>query len=258
LTITATQITQWLAEFLWPLTRIGAMFLVAPIFSVQQVPVRFRLALAVLITLLILPVLPEFPVVSVFTVDGVLIAVHQVLIGLALGFLLQMAFQALVFGGQVMAYSMGLGFAHMMDPTNGVQVPVVAQFWLILAILAFLTMNGHLVLISALVDTFTVLPIAAEGLSRAGIWDILSWASRMFAAGLLMTMPIVASLLLVNIGMGMVSRASPQLNIFAVGFPVAMMAGFFLIWVTIPQVMHTFGNLITEAFEVAVQVLGEG
>ena len=121
-----------------------------------------------------------------------LIAGQQILIGIALGFLLQMAFQALVFGGQVMAYSMGLGFAHMMDPANGVQVPVVAQFWLILAMLAFLMMNGHLVLIAAVVDTFTVLPVATDGLTRAGIWDLLGWASRMFAAGLLMAMPLLS------------------------------------------------------------------
>ena len=102
-------------------------------------------------------VLPA-PVVSVFGADALLIALQQIVIGVALGFVLQMAFNALIFAGQAMAYSMGLGFASMMDPTNGVQVPVVAQFWLILAMLAFLMLNGHLVLISAIVETFSVLP----------------------------------------------------------------------------------------------------
>ena len=253
---TEAQISQWLAGVMWPLLRIGAMLMASPIFNIRQVPVRFRMLLAVLITLLVQPVLPQAPVVSVFSTDALLIAAQQIIIGVALGFLMQMAFQALIFGGQVMAYSMGLGFANMMDPTNGVQVPVVAQFWLILAMLAFVMMNGHLVLISAIVDTFTVLPVATDGLTRAGIWELLSWASRMFAAGVLMAMPVIISLLLINIGMGVVSRAAPQLNIFAIGFPITLMMGFLLIWMTLPQVMNSFGSLVTETFDRSVVLLG--
>ncbi|MGB5452757.1 MAG: flagellar biosynthetic protein FliR [Sedimenticolaceae bacterium] len=252
---TEAQISQWMAGFIWPLLRIGAMLMAAPVFNIRQVPVRFRMLMAVLITLLVQPVLPPSPVVSVFSTDALLIAVQQILVGVALGFLMQMAFQALIFGGQVMAYSMGLGFANMMDPTNGVQVPVVAQFWLILAMLAFVMMNGHLVLISAIVDTFTVIPVATDGLSRSGIWELLSWGSRMFAAGVLMAMPVIVALLLINIGMGVVSRAAPQLNIFAIGFPITLMMGFLLIWVTLPQVMTNFGSLVTEAFERSATVL---
>jgi flagellar biosynthetic protein FliR len=254
ISFTEAQLSQWLADFFWPLTRVSAMLMAAPVFSVRQVPLRVRLLLAVLITLLVQPILPPAPAVPVISVDGLTIAAQQVLIGIALGFLLQMAFQALVFGGQVMAYSMGLGFAHMMDPANGVQVPVVSQFWLILAMLAFLLTNGHLLLIAALVDTFSVVPIAADGLGRAGLMELLSWASRMFAAGLLMTMPVVIALLLVNIGMGIVSRAAPQLNIFAVGFPVTLMMGFILIWVTLPQVLKNFLGLVDEAFGFSVNV----
>ncbi len=252
---TEAQLSQWLAGFLWPLMRIGAMLMVAPIFSVRQVPVRLRLLLAVLITLVVQPVLPPAPVVSVFGADALLIALQQIVIGVALGFVLQMAFNALIFAGQAMAYSMGLGFASMMDPTNGVQVPVVAQFWLILAMLAFLMLNGHLVLISAIVETFSVLPVATDGLTRAGIWELVSWASRMFAAGVLMATPVIISLLLVNIGMGVVSRAAPQLNIFAIGFPITLLMGFVLIWMTIPQVMNSFGGLVTEAFARSALVL---
>ena len=253
---TEAQLSQWLADFFWPLLRIGAMLMAAPVFSVRQIPVRFRMLLALLITLVVQPVLPPAPVVPVFSTDALLLAVQQIAIGVALGFLMQMTFNALVFGGQVMAYSMGLGFANMMDPANGVQVPVVAQFWLILAMLAFLLMNGHLILITAIVDTFTVLPVATDGVSRAGIWELLSWASRMFAAGVLMAMPVIISLLLVNIGMGVVSRAAPQLNIFAIGFPITLMMGFLLIWMTLPQVMNNFGSLVTETFEHSALVLG--
>ena len=253
---TEAQISQWLAGFMWPLLRIGSMMMAAPIFSTRQIPVRFRLLLAVLVTLLVQPVLPDVPLVAVFSPDALLIAIQQIAIGVTLGFLMQMAFQALIFGGQVMAYSMGLGFANMMDPTNGVQVPVVSQFWLILAMLAFVMMNGHLVLISAVVDTFTVLPVATDGLTRAGVWELLAWASRMFAAGVLMALPVIISLLLINVGMGVVSRAAPQLNIFAIGFPITLMMGFLLIWMTLPQVMTGFGGLVTETFDRSAIVLG--
>lgn len=253
---TEAQISQWLADFFWPLMRMAAMLMAAPIFSIRQVPIRFRMLMAVLITLLVQPVLPPAPVIPVFSVDALLVLVQQIGIGLLLGFLMQMSFNALIFGGQVMAYSMGLGFANMMDPANGVQVPVVAQFWLILAMLAFVMMNGHLVLIAAVVDTFTVLPIATDGLTRAGIWDLLGWASRMFAAGLLMAMPVIVALLLINIGMGVVARAAPQLNIFAVGFPITLLMGFALIWVTLPQVMANFAGLVGETFERSATILG--
>lgn len=252
---TEQQLNQWLADFFWPLVRIAAMLMAAPIFSIRQIPVRFRMMLAALITILVQPALPPSPVVEVMSTDGLLILLQQIAIGAALGFMMQMSFNALIFGGQVMAYSMGLGFANMMDPANGVQVPVVAQFWLILAMLAFLMMNGHLVLISAVVDTFAVLPVATDGITRAGLWELLGWASRMFAAGLLMAMPVIVSLLLINIGMGVVSRAAPQLNIFAIGFPITLMMGFVLIWVTLPQVMANFAGLVGDTFDRSADVL---
>jgi flagellar biosynthetic protein FliR len=252
---TEQQLNQWLADFFWPLVRIAAMLMAAPIFSIRQIPVRFRMMLAALITILVQPALPPSPVVEVMSTDGLLILLQQIAIGAALGFMMQMSFNALIFGGQVMAYSMGLGFANMMDPANGVQVPVVAQFWLILAMLAFLMMNGHLVLISAVVDTFAVLPVATDGITRAGLWELLGWASRMFAAGLLMAMPVIISLLLINIGMGVVSRAAPQLNIFAIGFPITLMMGFVLIWVTLPQVMANFAGLVGDTFDRSADVL---
>lgn len=255
---TESQMNQWMADFFWPLVRIAAMFMVAPIFSIRQIQVRFRMMLAVLVTILVQPVLPSAPMVPVASAEAVLIAVQQIGIGAALGFLMQMAFNALIFGGQVMAYSMGLGFANMVDPTNGVSVPVVAQFWLIMAMLSFLMMNGHLILIAAIVDTFTIMPISIDAFGRAGLWELIGWASRMFASGLLMAMPVIISLLLVNIGMGIVSRAAPQLNIFAVGFPLTLTMGFVLIWVTLPQVMANFAILVGQTLERSVSVLNAG
>ena len=250
------QLQQWLADFFWPFVRIGAALMVAPIFSVRQVPARYRVVLAVMITLLVQPLIPPSPIVDLFGSEGILIALQQVGIGAMMGFVVQLAFNALVFGGQVMAYSMGLGFAHMMDPTNGVQVPVVSQYWLILAMLAFLLGNGHLLLLGSVAQSFHSLPIALDGLSRAGLWGVVSWSSRLFAAGLLMALPVIMALLLINIGMGVVSRAAPQLNIFAIGFPITLLMGFVVMWITLPQVMGGFGDLVNEALGVSVDLLG--
>lgn len=255
ITVSDAQLSQWLADFLWPLMRILALFSAAPVLNMRQIPARFRVLLAVMITLLVQPLLPAAPVVKVFGPEAFLLAMQQIGIGLAMGFLLQIVFQALIYGGQALAYSMGLGFAHMMDPQNGVQVPVVAQFYQILAMLAFLLGNGHLVLIQMVVDSFEVMPLATDVFGRAGLWGLLSWAGRIFSAGVLMALPVLISLLLVNIGMGVVGRAAPQLNIFAVGFPITLTFGFVLMWATLPQVLITFGELFDEAMSVALPML---
>lgn len=244
-----TTMVSFLAGFLWPLMRIGSVFMAAPIFSSRQVPARWRAALAVMITWIVMPILPPAPVVEIFSHEAMLIALQQIAIGVVMGFILQLVFAALIFAGQVVAYSMGLGFASMVDPQNGVQVPVISQFYLILTTLLFLVLNGHLILIELVVDSFKTVPVAVDGITRNTLWDIVIWGGRVFSGGLLMALPIVTALLVVNLGMGIITRAAPQLNIFAVGFPMTMMIGFIAMWVTLPEVLHNFGELVNEGFQ---------
>lgn len=240
------QLGQWMADLLYPFMRIAALFTAAPIFSLRQFPLRARVILALLVTWLLQPLIPSAPVVDTFGPASFLIAAQQIAIGLSMGFLLQMVFQALIFGGQAIAFSMGLGFAFMMDPQNGVQVPVVSQFYLLLATLAFVASNGHLVLLGVMADSFTVMPVGIEGIGREGIYNIITWASELFAAGVVMALPVIVALLLINIGMGVVGRAAPQLNIFAVGFPITLMTGLILMWLSLPQVLSRFGALVSD------------
>lgn len=252
---TDTQLQSWLAAFFWPFVRIGALVLSAPILSSRQTPLLFRIGFVLVLTWVLVPVIPPSPVVDAFSDAAFIMLLQQILIGVAMGFILQMVFAALIFGGQVIAYSMGLGFASMVDPQNGVQVPVVSQFYLILATLLFLVLNGHLVLIEMLAESFQTFPVAMTGISQNGLSEIVGWASRMFNAGLLMALPVVAALLLVNLGMGVIGRAAPQLNIFAVGFPVAILIGFMLIWITLPDVMGNFSELLEEALALIQRLL---
>jgi flagellar biosynthetic protein FliR len=252
---TEAQLNLWLAAFIWPLVRISSAVAAAPILSSRQTPAPIRIGLTLLLTWVMVPALPAPPVVELMSAEAGVILMQQVLIGLSIGFILQMVFAALVFGGQVIAYSMGLGFASMMDPQNGVQVPVVSQFYLILATLVFLLLDGHLVLIGLLAQSFHTFPVAVDGISRNNLSDIIGWGSQMFAGGVLMALPVMAALLLFNLGMGIVTRAAPQLNIFAVGFPMAILIGFLLMWVTLPIVMDNFGDLMEQGFNLIKRVL---
>lgn len=252
---TEGQILNAVSTFIWPLLRISAMFVTLPLFSLRAVPARVRLILALAITIIIMPLLPAYPPVEMFSYQGFLVAVAQLMIGLTSGFILQLVFSTLLFAGQGVALSMGLGFASMVDPQNGQQVPVIAQFYVIAGTLIFLSVDGHLVLIQMLVDSFKTLPVGIDGITKADIWTILMWSSRMFAGGLLLAMPIIVSLLLVNISLGVATRAAPQLNIFSVGFPVTLILGIILVWLTLPEVLSQFAGILTEAYDLAEKLL---
>lgn len=244
------QIMIWASSFFWPLLRISAMFVAIPIFSGRFVDSKILVGTALIITFFTIPLLPEYPVIDVLSHEGIMTGLQQTLIGISMGFVLQLVFSAIIFAGQGIAYSMGLGFASMVDPTTGVSVPVVSQFYLVISTLLFLTLGGHLVLIEMLIDSFHTLPIGSVGMERSDIWSILAWSSRIFSAGLLMAMPAIASLLMVNIAFGVVTRAAPQLNIFAVGFPITLVLGLLLMWVTLPSVLSNFTNLLAESYGV--------
>jgi flagellar biosynthetic protein FliR len=257
MTITELQFQTWLAAFLMPLIRIGALVAAAPVFNARQTPMRWRALLALILTLVIAPTLPPVPIIDPFTLTGALTIANEILIGVAVGVMLQMAFGAMVLAGQTIAHKMGLGFAQMVDPQNGVQVPVVSQYYLILATLLFLLLNGHLLFIDLLAESFRTLPIG-EGLQAADFYAIVGWGSEMFAGGLVVALPALAALLLVNLGFGVVGRAAPQLHIFAVGFPLAMLIGFAMIWLSLPGVMNGFENLMEGAFGLVRTLLGIG
>ncbi len=249
------QILNQVALFIWPLMRISTMFVSVPLFSIRAVPARVRLSLSVAITLVIMPLLPPLPPVEMFSYTGFMMALTQVMIGLTSGFILQLVFAAVVFAGQGVALSMGLGFSMMVDPQNGQQVPVIAQLYTVTTTLIFISLDGHLMLIQMLLDSFKTLPIGMDGIDKAGIWSIIEWSSTMFVGGLLLAMPVIASLLLVNIIFGVAARAAPQLQIFSVGFPVTLMLGLLLVWKTLPDALDQFSGMLTEGYDFIGQLL---
>lgn len=251
----ADDILRWVASLVWPFVRISAMLLVAPIFGARSVNVRARMGLGLLLAILIAPQLPEPPAVDPISLAGLVVAFQEALIGIAMGFVLQMAFSALNQAGEAIALSMGLGFASTVDPVGGIQVPMISQYFTILATLIFLALNGHLVLLELLLRSFDTLPISGGGLARDDLWAVVGFATAMFSGGLLIALPAVASLLLINLAMGVITRAAPQLNVFAVGFPVTLLAGFIIILLTLPGLAARIGELLMAAFPLIQQLL---
>ncbi len=249
------ELLQYLASFVWPFFRISSMFISVPVFSVRALPAKVRVMLSALITFVIMPTLPAMPNIQVFGYQGVMVTLQQVVLGLTSGFILQMVFSIMLFAGQTIAYSMGLGFASMVDPATGVQVPVIAQLFVIGGSLLFLAVDGHLLLIEMLAQSFHTLPVGAIGMDKTDLWRVISWSSLIFADGLLLSMPVMATLLFVNISFGVASKAAPQLQIFGVGFPITIMLGMVLIWIGLPTMLEGFSDMLHSGFALIGELL---
>ncbi len=241
------QIEAWIAHAYFPFVRIGACLMVAPIFGARFVPARVRVLLAVAITALVLPLLPPV-VVKPLSAEGVVITIHQVLIGAATGFVLQVAFDALAMGGQLLANGMGLGFAFNVDPLRGTGTAVLGQFYMVLVTLTFLALDGHVALVATLVGGFQRMPVAGAAAGAETWWTVATWGSQLFAGALRVALPGMTALLVANLALGVVSRAAPTLNLFAVGFPAMVLFGLVIVLFGLPAVQSGFVELIDAAF----------
>jgi flagellar biosynthesis protein FliR len=249
ITLTTGQLEAWLAQYLWPFIRIGACFMVAPAFGAQYVPPRIRIVLAGAITIIVAPLLAEPKGITAFSAAGVIVTIQQIIIGVTIGFLVQLLFDAVTLGGQLLANSMGLSFAFNTDPVHGVETPVVGTLYSMLVMLTFLALNGHLALIEALVGGFRALPVGTNGLGQDGLWSICIWGAQLFSGALSIALPGVTALLIVNIAFGVMSRAAPQLNLFAVGFPITLVFGLLIILAGLPAMQATFTHLLSDTFD---------
>jgi flagellar biosynthetic protein FliR len=256
ITLTTGQLDAWLAQLLWPFIRIGSCFMVAPAFGAQFVPARIRIVLAGAITIIVAPLIPPPAGITAFSAAGLVVTAQQIVIGVAIGFSLQLLFDAVTLGGQLLANSMGLSFAFNTDPIHGVETPVLGTLYSMLVMLTFLALNGHLALIEVLVDGFRTLPIGTTGLGQEGLWTIAIWGAQLFSGALAIALPGVTALLIVNIAFGVMSRAAPQLNLFAVGFPISLVFGLLIVLAGLPSMQGTFTHLLAGAFDLLRKLTG--
>lgn len=252
---TQLQLDTWISGLVLSFMRIAALLIAAPLFGARSIPMRVRVSLALVLSIMVLPILPPAPPMELFSFPMMLAIGRELLIGLMAGFVLQLVFAALAIAGEVIALGMGLGFASLVDPDKGIQVPVVGQLLVIMATLLFLAMDGHLALVRFMVLSFSGVPVGG-GISFENFAAIAGWGSVMFGHAVMIALPAVGGLLLANLAMGVVTRAAPQLNIFAVGFPMTLLLGFVLLYATVGTIGSRFGELLAEGFGMIGWLLG--
>lgn len=240
LTFTDTQVLAWLTPVLWPFLRILALFGAMPVLGQRGVPMRMRVALSFLIAVCAQASLPEMPVVPLDSGLAMLLVVQQMLIGLTLAFAARIVFAAIEFAGEVIGLQMGLNFAGFFDPMTGGEATAVSKFFGISISWLFIVINGHLLLISAVVQSFQAFPVGPEPFAFLREVQPQIWGAEVFRLGLWIAMPLVAMLLFVNLVLGIISRVAQQMNIFAIGFPITLGVGLIGVLLTLPMMQVPF------------------
>jgi len=250
LSLTESQVMAWIGTFLWTFMRIYMVVLTMPVLGSKSVPQSVRVLLCIMISWTLLPSIEPVFGVDLLSLESLLISVQQLLIGILMGFVLLLVSAGLTFAGQSIAFAMGLGFASMVDPQNGTNVPVLGQLFVIVSTLIFLQVNGHIIMLGLLSDSFQTLPIAIDGLTRNTYWELITWSSRIFVVGIMMALPAIAGIMLVNVGLGVMTKVAPQMNIFSVGFAVNIFFGLFLMIAILPSMMEAYTEFLAEGFGV--------
>ncbi len=250
------QIMSWLASAWLPFVRIGGAMMTAPLFSGNTIPRRARLIIALFVTVAVLPVLPPLPAINLLGFEALLLAASELIIGLAMGFIIQLVFDGIILGGQLIANGMGLGFAMMVDPQRGIQVPVLSQYLLIMIMLLFVCLNGHLDFLSLLIRSFEYWPIGHNPLSAEQLASVAVHGRDLFSGAVRIAIPAIIALLVVQLAVGVISRAAPTLNLFAVGFPLAMLVGFLVVDQLIPNLLPVLQAMLESAQFVVQSLLG--
>lgn len=226
ISFTSAQLNAWIVAFIYPVARILAFASTAPILNNAGLPKRIRLLLGLALALAIAPNLPPMPHIVPNSGAGILLLIHEILIGSAMGFAIRLIYAGVDMGGQVIGMQMGLGFATAYDPLNTTQTVVIANLMTMITSLLFLSINGHLIYVATLAQSFQALPISLTPLAASGWQTLVLMANKIFAIGLILALPVITVLLITNLSLGVLNRAAPQLNLFAIGFPITLAAGF--------------------------------
>ncbi|MBK7768191.1 MAG: flagellar biosynthetic protein FliR [Sulfuritalea sp.] len=255
ISITSAQLDAWIALFVFPLTRILGLLASAPVFNNSALPVRVRLIAGLAIALAVAPALPPLPAIPASSWIGLAVMAQQMLIGVLLGFTLRISFAAVDLAGELIGLQMGLSFATFFDPDSGGQTPVVSEFLGLLTALVFLALNGHLLTLTVLAESFTLLPVSTTPIHVAAFASLMAWSAILFSTGLLLALPLITALLIANIALGVLARIAQQLNLFSVGFTVTLALGFLVLLLSLPYIGAAMEGLFTRGFEAMGMVM---
>ncbi|MDR2188561.1 MAG: flagellar biosynthetic protein FliR [Azonexus sp.] len=251
ISLSSAQIDAWIAALFFPLARVLAFIATVPLWSTAVIPQRTRLILGLAITLAIAPLLPPMPAVQPATLAGLWILLQQMLVGIGMGFAARIVFSAFDLAGEFMGFQVGLGFATFYDPLRGSQTPVVAEFMNLMTLLLLLSMNGHLLYFATLAQSFVAIPVSATPLAAESWINLVNLGGHIFSAGLLISLPVVVAMMTTNLALAVLTRAAPQLNIFALGFPMTLIGGFFVLAVG----LNYMATPIQGVFEIALEAM---
>jgi len=250
ITFTEAQLTAWLSPLIWPFLRTLAVFTSAPVFSSKSFPVRARIGLAFFIALAAQPTLGLQPVISINSSAALGAVMQQVGVGLAIGFAVRVVFSAVELAGEVVGFQMGLGFASFFDPTFSTQSSAVARFFGQMALFMFIVMNGHLLVLMAVIKSFQNFPVDQNFLDALKQMKVLDLGVDLFASGLWIALPLIGMLMFANLALGIVSRVAPQISIFSIGFPVTLTVGLIGMAAMLPMLDEPVMALMQRAIDV--------
>lgn len=251
ITVTDAMLAGWLQLYFWPFLRIGGLVMTAPLLNAQAVAPRVRLLLALVLTLLLAPLLPQVQAVPVFSAGWWLTIGREFIVGAGLGLVLQLVFEAVMLAGELISYGMGLGFAQLADPLHGASAPMLGQFYQVCAMLLFLSFGGHLQLVQLLVDSFRTAPPGTAAPDAASFQALAQFGSLCFGGALRIALPAVVALLLVNLCFGVMNRSAPALNAMSLGFPLSLIVGLLVLRLSLPQLQGALASLLGQAWAFA-------
>ena len=254
ISVTSAQLDAWLAAFLYPLVRLLALIATAPIFGDQPTPVRVKIGLSVLLAILLGPTLSPMPSVPVGSAQGIFIIIQQIIIGSAMGFTVRLIFSAVELAGEFSGMIMGIGFASCYDPRTASNSAVISQWLGIIASLTFLTLNGHLMILALISDSFHTLPVG-QMMPAQSFYTIAKWGANIFIYGLQISLPLLAALLITNMAMGILTRAAQQLNLFAIGFPITLTIGFLILSISLPYLAPIVDRMTSDAIATSLKLV---
>ncbi|WP_080914665.1 flagellar biosynthetic protein FliR [Shewanella japonica] len=255
LSLTSVQISAFIGSFWWPFCRFMGAFIVMPFLSSNYIPVKIRLLFAMLLSALVAPILPPVPAVDAISIGAALLAVEQLLVGFMLALFLLIMISVMTKMGAMMSMQMGLAMAIMNDPANGNSNPILGQWFLLYGTLLFLALDGHLVAIGVIVDSFYLWPIGM-GIFELPLMGLVERVGWLFAAAFMLALPAIVAMLMVNLTFGVLSKSAPSLNVFALGFPMSMLMGLLCVFFSFSGLASRYSDICLDALSSMHQFIG--
>jgi len=249
ISFTFEQWSGWIHAFVWPFFRLLGLASSAPLLSESTIPKRVKVGLAAIVAIALAPTLQPLPTVAAASWHGLWMSAQQVLIGIGMGLTMRIVFATVQAAGEFTGLQMGLSFASFFDPSSGGNTAVLSRLFNIVAMLLFLTLNGHLLMLQGLLHSFDILPIGMPALHDDGWGVLLEFSAHIITSGMLMALPLIVMLLAINLALGILNRTAQQLSVFAVGFPISLSVGLLLLAVVLPQTSEFLQRLFQQGYE---------